>query len=562
MGDAVAPEIAATDYHTAGEPFRIVTAGVPEIPGATVRERREHAAASDEIDARTAAALPRAARARRHVRLLPRPARRRRRRPRRALLAQGRLLDRVRARDDRARRRGRWSRGRVAAPDDGEVDGHDRRAVGPRRRARADARRARSRAVAFRNVPSFVDRARRRGGRRRRSTSPTAARSTPRVPAARFGLRVVPDDLPRADRRRPRGQGGARRAPTSARHPDRRAPVGHLRDDPLRRRSAPLHQRNVTVFADGEVDRSPCGSGDLGARRAARRRRRLGAGRRPAPRLDRRHDVPRPRRRPTRPRRRAHRGRGHGVPHRRAPLRARPARPARHRLRPAMSLPFLAAADVAQRLTPAAAVDALEAALRAGLDPEADPPRSALALGGRRAARDAVGRGRRTPVVKLVTVGGEPRIQGVCVVFDATTLAPVALVDGIALTNVRTPAVSALAVRRLAVADARRLLVFGRGPQAHGHVEAIRAVRPIEHVDMVGRDARRRGRAGRRRRRRLLRHDRARAAVRRRARGRPRDGRRHRLARARGARDRRRARRAARRSWSSRARRRCARRAT
>ena len=91
-------------------------------------------------------------------------------------------------------------------------------------------------------------------------------------------------------------------------------------------------------------------------------------------------------------------------------------------------------------------------------------------------------------VVKLVTVGGEPRIQGVCVVFDATTLAPVALVDGIALTNVRTPAVSALAVRALAAPDARRLLVFGRGPQAHGHVEAIRAVRPIEHVDMVGRD--------------------------------------------------------------------------
>jgi ornithine cyclodeaminase len=91
--------------------------------------------------------------------------------------------------------------------------------------------------------------------------------------------------------------------------------------------------------------------------------------------------------------------------------------------------------------------------------------------------------------VKLVTVGGEPRIQGVCVVFDAQTLAPVALVDGIALTNVRTPAVSALAVRALAAPDARRLLVFGRGPQAHGHVEAIRAVRPIEHVDMVGRDA-------------------------------------------------------------------------
>ncbi|HEX6621360.1 MAG TPA: hypothetical protein VF024_17000 [Solirubrobacteraceae bacterium] len=152
-----------------------------------------------------------------------------------------------------------------------------------------------------------------------------------------------------------------------------------------------------------------------------------------------------------------------------------------------MSLPFLAAADVAERLSPTAAIDALQAALLSGLDPEADPPRGALAVGGGEllvmpstTADHAV--------VKLVTVGGEPRIQGVCVVFDATTLAPVALVDGIALTNVRTPAVSALAVRALAAPDARRLLVFGRGPQARGHVDTIRAVRPIEHVDMVGRE--------------------------------------------------------------------------
>ena len=152
-----------------------------------------------------------------------------------------------------------------------------------------------------------------------------------------------------------------------------------------------------------------------------------------------------------------------------------------------MSLPFLAAADVAERLSPTAAIDALQAALLAGLDPEADPPRGALAVG----AGELLVMPSATAdhaVVKLVTVGGEPRIQGVCVVFDAATLAPVALVDGIALTNVRTPAVSALAVRALAAPDARRLLVFGRGPQAHGHVEAIRAVRPIDHVDMVGRE--------------------------------------------------------------------------
>ena len=227
-----------------------------------------------------------------------------------------------------------------------------------------------------------------------------------------------------------------------------------------------------------------------------------------------------------------------------------------------MTLPFLAAADVAERLSPTAAIDALEAALRAGLDPEADPPRGALAVGGGELLVMPSATAAHA-VVKLVTVGGEPRIQGVCVVFDATTLAPVALVDGIALTNVRTPAVSALAVRALAAPDARRLLVFGRGPQAHGHVEAIRAVRPIEHVDMVGRDgSTASSELVARRRHRLLRHDRARAAVRRLARGRPRDGRRHRLPRARGARGRRRARRAGRRWWSSRARRRCARRAT
>ena len=43
-------EIAATDYHTAGEPFRIVEAAGFDIPGVTVRARREYAAGSEEVD--------------------------------------------------------------------------------------------------------------------------------------------------------------------------------------------------------------------------------------------------------------------------------------------------------------------------------------------------------------------------------------------------------------------------------------------------------------------------------------------------------------------------------
>jgi ornithine cyclodeaminase/alanine dehydrogenase-like protein (mu-crystallin family) len=64
----------------------------------------------------------------------------------------------------------------------------------------------------------------------------------------------------------------------------------------------------------------------------------------------------------------------------------------------------------------------------------------------------------------------------------------VALVDGAALTALRTAAVSALATRHLARLDARRLVVFGAGTQARAHVAAIRAVREIEHVAIVGRD--------------------------------------------------------------------------
>ncbi len=46
----MAIEIEATDYHTAGEPFRIVREGVLDIPGATVGDRREYAARSEAVD--------------------------------------------------------------------------------------------------------------------------------------------------------------------------------------------------------------------------------------------------------------------------------------------------------------------------------------------------------------------------------------------------------------------------------------------------------------------------------------------------------------------------------
>jgi ornithine cyclodeaminase/alanine dehydrogenase-like protein (mu-crystallin family) len=154
--------------------------------------------------------------------------------------------------------------------------------------------------------------------------------------------------------------------------------------------------------------------------------------------------------------------------------------------------PFIGPEEVA-RVPFADAADALERALLDGLDPETDPPRSSFATDTGELLlmpsswASAAG-------VKLASVApanperGLPRIQGVYVLFDGATLAPAALIDGIALTSLRTAAVSALAVRRLAARDASRLLVFGSGPQARSHAHALRELRPLERVDVVARD--------------------------------------------------------------------------
>ncbi len=150
-------------------------------------------------------------------------------------------------------------------------------------------------------------------------------------------------------------------------------------------------------------------------------------------------------------------------------------------------LPYLDGERVFATVGYAAAVSALARALDDGLDPELDPDRVRLGL----AAGELLvmpssyaGAG----VTKLVTVGGDPRIQGVCVVFDPVTLRPAAVIDGIALTLLRTAAVSALAASRIARADASELVIFGRGPQAHAHAQALSELLPIRRTQFIGRE--------------------------------------------------------------------------
>jgi ornithine cyclodeaminase/alanine dehydrogenase-like protein (mu-crystallin family) len=162
------------------------------------------------------------------------------------------------------------------------------------------------------------------------------------------------------------------------------------------------------------------------------------------------------------------------------------------------NLRTLSAAEVAA-LGPSAASAAIRRVLVEGLDPEGVTPRSVIDTAHGQSLLMPAEWGRWYGV-KLVTIApdnparGLPRINGLYLLHDAETLVPQALLDGIALTNLRTAATSMAVVgdRLSALAalhtDGLRVVVFGRGPQAIAHVAAIRAAVPIADVTLIGRD--------------------------------------------------------------------------
>lgn len=159
------------------------------------------------------------------------------------------------------------------------------------------------------------------------------------------------------------------------------------------------------------------------------------------------------------------------------------------------AVPQLGAREMAGLLTPAAAADALADALLGGLDPESCPQRSALPVpgGGELLLMPAASGSYAGVKIAGVAPGnparGLPRITGSYLLLDGPTLRPLALLDGAALTALRTPAVSALALRHLAPAGRPlRLVLFGSGPQAYGHLEALLPLRELAEVVVVARN--------------------------------------------------------------------------
>ena len=96
-------------------------------------------------------------------------------------------------------------------------------------------------------------------------------------------------------------------------------------------------------------------------------------------------------------------------------------------------------------------------------------------------------------VVKVMTVRpgnaavGLPSLHGIVLAFDPATGAPAAVIDGSALTALRTGAASGLATDLLAAPGAACVAMIGAGAQAADQVLAVCAVRPVTEVLIASR---------------------------------------------------------------------------
>src|SRR6266700_3161009 len=82
---------------------------------------------------------------------------------------------------------------------------------------------------------------------------------------------------------------------------------------------------------------------------------------------------------------------------------------------------------------------------------------------------------------------GIPTHMATIFLVDPQTGTPLAIMDGLLITEMRTAAVSAAATKLLAPPDAKILAILGSGVQAHSHVEALRLVRNFEEIRVSSR---------------------------------------------------------------------------
>jgi alanine dehydrogenase len=164
---------------------------------------------------------------------------------------------------------------------------------------------------------------------------------------------------------------------------------------------------------------------------------------------------------------------------------------------------FLDQASVLELLDPDALIDAVAVAMadlsagRASM-----PPRIAATVpAGVLATMPAYCPSLGVLATKLLTVYpgnvDHPVHQALIATFDAATGVPTALMDGDAITALRTAAGSALSTRLFAPPDAEVLAVIGTGPVSNAHARLVPTVRPFREIRLAGRDPAKVGALGR-----------------------------------------------------------------
>ncbi len=161
------------------------------------------------------------------------------------------------------------------------------------------------------------------------------------------------------------------------------------------------------------------------------------------------------------------------------------------------SVRILRAADVRAALPMAACIDAVEAAFISYSSGEAELP-GVIHLDVPEAKGEIhvkAGHLHGAPAYAVKVASGfyaqdPPAIDGMVMVFDASTGAPAALLlDGGYLTDLRTGAAGGVAARWLAPERVGTVAVIGTGIQARKQIEALRSVREVGEVRVWGRDA-------------------------------------------------------------------------
>jgi len=85
-------------------------------------------------------------------------------------------------------------------------------------------------------------------------------------------------------------------------------------------------------------------------------------------------------------------------------------------------------------------------------------------------------------------VRGLPSHQGLIALFDQDNGAPLAVMDGMAITAIRTGASAALAARWLARPESSTLAILGAGVQGHSNLTAFARVRDFKEIRIASRN--------------------------------------------------------------------------